>query len=134
MYEWSECDDSGGVWAPADSTSEPNVLEVTYEHVVKPTHVEIYATYAPGGRNFVRNVSVSSREFDVADGQDWVEVWSGNYSVISCPFVLSVPLGGLSNVRRVRIETRTEVDFYEEIDAVALVQVSAVSFAAYFQF
>ena len=66
-----------------------------------------------------------------AGGEDgdgnWAVVWSGNYSVISCPFVLSVPLGaaGLSEVRRVRIETRTDIDFYEEIDAVALVQVFA---------
>ena len=104
-------------WAPLSDPGTPEWLELTYEHPVVPTEVNIWEA---NGAGFVVQVEA----LDDATGE-WLTLWQGTDPTPAELLALSPPLIATDiSTRRIRVTAGPGADGYPYIDAVELVGVS----------
>jgi len=112
--------DAGTAWASASADGEDlETLELTYEHPVKPSYVNIYESYNPG--------AVISIEAYNEEEEEWSILWEGEGESVGEPgaatVIFSPPLETIDfATAKLRITLDNgAVAGYNEIDAVELV-------------
>lgn len=112
--------DAGTAWASASADGEDlETLELTYEHPVKPSYVNIYESYNPG--------AVISIEAYNEEEEEWAILWEGEDESVgeagAAPVIFSPALETIdfaTNKLRITLDS-SAVEGYNEIDAVELV-------------
>ena len=103
---------SKNAWAPEDSDSATEWVELTYTKTVVPTAINIRETFGPG---YITKVEA----FD-ADTSNWVTLWQGKDSTTE-PGTFSPPLQKGPETNRIRLTIDTRIPDSNELDAVQLV-------------
>ncbi len=112
--------DSGTAWAAANADGEDlETLELTYEHPVKPSYVNIYESYNPGAVIRIEAYNEEEEEWSTLwEGEDESVGESGAATVIFSPALEVIDFA--TNKLRITLDNGA-VAGYNEIDAVELV-------------
>jgi N-acetylneuraminic acid mutarotase len=106
------CLEDGHAWSPASGGTDPEWLEVRYASASTSTGIQIYES-APGLRGFVYQI-------DLVDGSGlYHTVWTGT-DTTTCGSAFA-PTWPETSFQAIGARIYTQVDGFEQIDAVALV-------------
>ena len=103
---------SKNAWAPKETDSATEWVELTYTKTVVPTAINIRETLGPG---YITKVEA----FDAA-ASGWVTLWQGKDSTTK-PGTFSPPLQKGPETNRIRLTIDTRIPESNELDAVQLV-------------
>ena len=106
------CNDDPEAWASAEADGV-DWLELTYDEPVRPTHIRIIETWAPG-----QIVKVEVKDMSGI----YHQVYSASPQLFACPRALDIPVTGVTefiSTIRVTVDQRLRGD-WNEIDAVRL--------------